>query len=438
MSCLGGLSPDSSITLSTCLIRQQDATHYDPAAREAEEKEIEVLFQKINKEALAARASELRDGICCSVPAFQYDRTSRSSVMGGMNYHIDIVFEDGVIWLARIRRFNATSPPPPLRDHIFQSEFATMKFLEDIAVPTPKVFDFALESPGNLVGVGYMLVEKMAGRSLRWSVASREQRGKVVEQLADVFIELRKHPLGSMGCLGTSSSDRIGAFARESLTDFHGSRMAPLGPYSSLEEYHTSSIKLIQDLIIREEMYAQNPVDAYLIHQFLLDLIPSVLPSQDSSDNGFFLKHADDKGDHILVDEDYNITAIIDWEWAYTTPEAIAFNSPVGLLPVNDFYNGLNTLGEEEELLAEIFEKKGALGLAQVVRDGRLQHRFAFCCGYDLSDWKGFLGLFRGLRDAVGVDHGLDWEEWRRVALERYRGDEGLKCLLAKYPPTSV
>jgi hypothetical protein len=66
------------------------------------------------------------------------------------------------------------------------------------------------------------------------------------------------------------------------------------------------------------------------------------------------------------------------------------------------------------------------------VWDGRLQDRFAFCCGYDLADWDGFLGLFRGLRDAVGVDGGLEWDEWRSVALERYEKDAGLQLLLAR------
>ncbi|KAF1952116.1 hypothetical protein CC80DRAFT_538341 [Byssothecium circinans] len=392
----------------------EDAEHYDPAAREAEKKEIEILFQRINRDALAARASELRNGIGCSIPALQYDRSKRSSVMGGMNYHIDIVFEDDV------------------------TECATMKFLEKTAVPTPKVFDFAVESAENPVGVGYMLVEKMAGTSLRWALLSSEQRRKIVEQLADIFIELRKYPFEKMGslepCSSPSSQPIVGAFARESLTDFHGEHMAPLGPYSSPREYHTCSVKLILDLILREEMYTQNPIDAYLIHRFLLDLIPSVLPSQDQQHDGqFFLKHADDKGDHILVDADYNITAIIDWEWAYTALEAIAFNSPIGMIPVNDFYNGVNTLGEEEEFLAERFENMGERSLARTVREGQLQHRFEFCCGYDMTaDWQGFLGLFKGLREAVGVDQGLEWEEWKEVALERYKGDEGLERLLSK------
>jgi hypothetical protein len=89
--------------------------------------------------------------------------------------------------------------------------------------------------------------------------------------------------------------------------------MRTIGPFSSLEEYHIASIQLILDLIIQEEMYSQQAVDAYLIHRYLLDLIPRVLPSA-FDDNKFYLKHADDKGDHILVDESFNITGIIDWE----------------------------------------------------------------------------------------------------------------------------
>jgi hypothetical protein len=85
-----------------------------------------------------------------------------------MNYHIEVVFEDGVIWIARIRRFNATSPPPEIRDYIVRSEVVTLRFLEQTDVPAPKVFDFALEEDiGNSVGVGYILIEKLPKKSLR-------------------------------------------------------------------------------------------------------------------------------------------------------------------------------------------------------------------------------------------------------------------------------
>lgn len=86
--------------------------------------------------------------------------------MGGMNYHIEILFADGVRWLARIRRFNATSPPPDLRDYIMRSEVATLQFLGQTKIPVPKVFDYALEGQ-TPVSVGYILMENLPGKSLR-------------------------------------------------------------------------------------------------------------------------------------------------------------------------------------------------------------------------------------------------------------------------------
>ncbi|KAK7413994.1 hypothetical protein QQX98_007105 [Neonectria punicea] len=295
------------------------------------------------------------------------------------------------------RMFNATSPPPALRDYIVQNEIATLKFLERIGVPTPKVYDFALECPGNPVGVGFILMEKLPGRSLRWSVATSQQRKNVMSQLADVFVELHKYPFDLLGSLDSPGGSHVGAFARESLADFVQSQLRTAGPFSSLEDYHTPSIRLILDPIVREEMYSLRAVDAYLIHRYVLDIVPRVLPPVYHGQNRFYLKHADDKGEHILVDDDFNITGIIDWEWAHTASPAHASNSPIGFLPVGDFYRGSNSLSDDEVVFARLLEDKGHGDLAQFVWNGRLQHRFAFCCGYDLADWDGFLGLFRGL-----------------------------------------
>src|ERR1700761_2018525 len=120
----------------------------------------------------------------CSIPSLQYDRETRSSFMGGMNYHLEVGFDDGTVWMARIRRFNATSPPPSLRDYIIKSEVSSLKYLERTSIPAPRVFDYALEGSNNPVGVGFMLAEKMPGSSLRWSIASSHERNKVVKQLA--------------------------------------------------------------------------------------------------------------------------------------------------------------------------------------------------------------------------------------------------------------
>lgn len=252
-----------------------------------------------------------------------------------------------------------------------------------------------------------------------------------MSQLADTFIELHKYPFPLLGSLNNPGTSAVGAYAREGLTNFVKSEMCMTGPFSSPKEYHMSSLQLILDLIVQDELYAQRAVDAYLVHRFLINLAPLVLPSSQAKDK-FYLKHADDKGDHILVDEQFNVTGIINWEWAHTAPASQAFNSPIGFLPVRDFYDGKNNLGNNEIAFAQFLEDKGRRDLAQSVWNGRLQHRFAFCCGYDLADWDGFVGLFRGLREAIGVDGGLDWDEWKRIALDRYKDDSGLQLVLSR------
>lgn len=229
-----------------------------------------------------------------------------------MNYHITVTFEDGIRWIARIRRFNSTSPPPILRDYIVRSEVATLQFLEWTSVPAPKVLDYAFEGEGSPIGVGYIVMEMLPVKSLRWAPDSQSAQNKIMAQLADIFIELAKYTFQHLGSLDRPGYLHVGPFARESLTDFDGSTIHAIGPLSSVEEYHDASLRLILDLILREEMYSQRPVDAYLIHQFLLDLVPSVVPASAYEGKAFYLKHADDKGDHILVDDDLNITGIID------------------------------------------------------------------------------------------------------------------------------
>ena len=232
--------------------------------------------------------------------------------------------------------------------------------------------------------------------------------------MADLFIELQNYPLGSMGSFYGSEAQQIGTFVRESFADFSPD-MRLLGPYSSPRDYLLASLKLTLDLILREECYAERPVDAYLIHNFLLDSIPKVLSAQHPVDDGqFYLKHADDKGDHILVDDDYNITGVIDWEWAHTTSKALAFKSPLFLLPVADFYDGDINPGEDELVFSQIMKGRGRQDLS------------------DIIDWSGFLSLFKGLRRALGDHEELDWEAWREYALYRYKNDEGLTSLLCQ------
>lgn len=229
--------------LGTDIWARQDGETYDSATRAAEARELAALIALIDLEALARRASRLRHGMPCTAPRPQYDPETRSSVMGGMNYHIELCLDDGVSWIARIRRFNATSPPAPLRDYILRSEVVTLRFLQGTAVPASKVYDFALEGPESPVGVGFILMDKLPDKSLRWSLATPEERRRVMDQMANTFIELHSHPFDLLGSLlDTPGGLAVGAFARESLTDFEGSNMTTIGPCSSWQDYRLASL----------------------------------------------------------------------------------------------------------------------------------------------------------------------------------------------------
>lgn len=388
--------------------------------------------------ALISAASKARDGLQCTVPALtrnsdgELDLELIQSQMGGQNCHVDIEFEDGTVWLARIRLNDPLLPPQPTQMHIFLSEVATLKFLEKTAVPAPKVHSYATESEANLVGVSYVLMEKLSGAPLRWDKATFRQRSKVMSQLADIFLELEKCPLSLSGslCLG-HDVPTVSGFAQPAL--FSSSKQT-LGPFETVEYSLRAMILQQQDQIVNGEL-SFLAVDNYLSHCWRHDMIAHVGTHCLKNGSGFFLKHFDDKGDHILVDTDFNITGIIDWEFASAEPKALAFSTPCMLWPVGDFYDGKGELSAEEIEFAEIFEARGREDMGRIVRESRKMQRLTFFNGGGISrDLKEFQALFTGLRTAwARTDDPLStYEDWKRDARERLKDDNRLQILLQR------
>ncbi|KAG6153261.1 hypothetical protein E4U37_003076 [Claviceps purpurea] len=317
-------------------------------------------------------------------------------MMGGINCHADIVFEDGVVWLARFRILSVIAPPPDVRDYVLQS------LERHTRVPSPRVFDWACESdPTNTIGVGYILMEKLNGTPLHWQSATAVQKEKIVRQFADIMLEIERHPFDKLGSLiGTTefssgeatqgaavkSQIQVGALAEHS-TFRSGDGGMPLGPFRSSNE----AFRAIVEANMR--------------------MVP----------------HADEKGDHILVNENFDIVGIIDWEWCSTASRKEAFSSPQMMWPVDAFYDGSNELAEEELLLARVFRERGRQDLASCVLHGRKVQRllFALHSGVAQLDKKTFASLFVGLKrafdghdfttDAQGVED--EWKVWKAKAL---------------------
>ena len=357
------------------------------------------------------------------------------SQTGGQNCNIDVHFEDGVVWLARIRLDDPLLPPKPTQAYIFLSEVFTLKQLESINVPAPKIFHFETESRENSVGVPFMLMEKMKGAPLAWDTTTSVQKTKVLEQLADIFLALEKHPFNSTGSIFPSNdSKKICGFAQSQLFETPNT---PLGPFDTLETSLRAILALQMRLIANGEL-STLAVDNYLSHCWRVDMIPKVLSLHNSA--GFFLKHFDDKGDYILVDEDFNITGIIDWEFASLESKALAFSSPCMLWPVGDFYDGSNCLSPEEMRFAVMFERRGRADMASLVRNGRKMQRYLFFLAGTSPERQEFEAMFQGLRSAWAEEGSQleSYQTWKDAALKKYAGDAQLMHLLRSYVDSNV
>jgi hypothetical protein len=149
----------------------------------------------------------------------------------------------------------------------------------------------------------------------------------------------------------------------------------------------------------------------------------------------FFLKHSDDKGDHILVDEEFRITGIIDWTFAKVVPAYEAFGPSLVSASNNDLFSGTAGVSDGDELLRR-----------------HLQHSGAPFCFFDSDEMRRFLfGLGMGLgfskTEAMAVfqaiartfqGEALDWELFLTSTAANLAKDPELIAIQAKFAPSSA
>ncbi|TFK51545.1 hypothetical protein OE88DRAFT_1560816 [Heliocybe sulcata] len=421
-----------------CPSRETDESRWNCASDKALQQEISSLLSSFQPDALQARASELRGGIPCTLEGATYDSAYVRLALGGMNYHLNIRFQDDVYWICRLRRQNASSSPPQLQERIVLSEVATLQYLASAGIPVPIVYDYAVASRPSPLGVSYIIMERLSGEELDWYSLGEQRRRRFLSQFADIVIKLRRHPFPLIGCLANPGDPSVGPLLADNTADAVDGELDLVGPFSSWTKYQIAIIDRQLDLISHREAYPRDSVEAYLVHRYLRDYIATYSPFQDLDRPAFFLRHMDDKGDHILIDDDGNITGIIDWEWAQTTCEAQAFCAPFFLLDIVSYYDGSNELSEYEEVFAEVLEEKGSHDLAAHVRNGRLQHRLLHCIAGDIDDRVWFPNLFAGLLAALQGRNAEDpkkmWLEWKASALDKYQHEERLRNLIRSHP----
>lgn len=246
--------------------------------------------------------------------------------------------------------------------------------------------------------------------------------------------ELQRHPFSEAGSLlpGPSSSEPIvSAVASERFFIQSSS-----GPFGTASDYYTSFVEQNIALIADGQLFTPFPVNAYLVFSYLKTQIQALAakPIHNSVETTeqFYIKHVDDKGDHLMVDDELNVIGITDWQMARVVPASEAIGPSLVTTEMGDIYDGVSSSTVHDHALARFLNVKGAADLAGIMgKDERLR-RFFFGLDVDLP-WGETPLLIRGIWAAFGVKKDIDWEAWKVDMLERHIHDGRLRNIIDRF-----
>ncbi|PYI03526.1 hypothetical protein BO78DRAFT_463224 [Aspergillus sclerotiicarbonarius CBS 121057] len=327
-------------------------------------------YGDFNLEAMCRRASALRQGLSCTCDPDQRPAS------GSFNWAIFLSFEDGIRWVFRSPH-HRTFMPIEMGKRLLASEAATLRYLRAHSdIPVPEVYDYCASSD-NEIGIPFLFMSEAPGQPLSkvWRPAGSPQpslktssKAQVLSQLGDItwkLSQLRFNQIGSLfednesfeikECLsrGHMLHERYcleiprGPFASEA--EFYDSLVSAfseeaeilqlshhcfVAPVPSRDDYESrthfeGAMELWNDFVTvgRKTDSSDNRLDYIIAGDALRDIVQKcALPAVNHET--FPLCHPDLSVNNIYVDDDYNITCIIDWAFASSIPESMLLSVP--------------------------------------------------------------------------------------------------------------
>lgn len=265
-------------------------------------------------------------------------------------------------------------------------------------IPVPKVVTFE-DGNDDEIGFEWILMELMPGTPAyrRWRTMSMEQKVAFTKRVAEFQAQLSRcgdpdTAFRNIGTLHKVEAEKGGAVDVPQAFDFvpgqfvshqffmgdHLRYDVPRGPFRSSHDWLSSELEIIileQTAAIENAEDEDDKEDAREIlgpAQRLLALLPKVFPAalQDSPPEVTALWHDDLSLNNILVDDQGNITAVVDWECVSALPIWIATKMPTFLTdggreeePKREGYMDETPLGssatEEEDGSADSLDNEG-------------------------------------------------------------------------------
>ena len=332
-------SRTQEILTDTCANEHPEAL--SEAFCSSEGSDIEVFLPVFNTidlnalEAVALKVRQSRDQAQSSCVTNEQDLLLSCKVLtpprtGSYSIAYLVEFSDGVKWIAHVPGSGVDSFEA-LEAQNFISNIRTMSFIQSsTSIPIPEVFSWKA-TKDNPVKVPYRLESFVEGTSLseKWTDSSWTtecKRLKLIRNLAIIMAQLHDLRFEQIGGLhfddlGEFSHIRERVYIKQNY-DKVMSGEEVWGTACTSQPFNTTKaclLEAIEDPEIPER--AQ-----YVRADFeLLRLVIESIPESLETNAAFALGHPDFNYQNIFIDDDCNITGIIDWDGASTHCRALRF-----------------------------------------------------------------------------------------------------------------
>ncbi|KFZ14755.1 hypothetical protein V501_03062 [Pseudogymnoascus sp. VKM F-4519 (FW-2642)] len=282
---------------------------------------LESFMGSINKPALLQHAQSVLDQPLTMSEAFS---------AGQFWCCLELVAADGRLIIARVRLPRHPDSAKRVNDdselYSIQCEVATMEFLHEnvTSVSLPKLYAF--EGPDSQwaadVGAIYMLIEGFYGNSLQdvqFNVCelSDSTLEHIIMQWTSIQAELAAFSFPKIGSISHFSKGTGVTIGRLSVAAAEG--LSNEGPFTESWDYFSAIADARLQQSLKDEVDSGNVFK--ILGPFVFkDIVQNTAIFKTIGNGPFHFNHMDMGTQNILVDEDFNFLAIIDWEFAQSAP----------------------------------------------------------------------------------------------------------------------
>ncbi|KZW02171.1 hypothetical protein EXIGLDRAFT_744652 [Exidia glandulosa HHB12029] len=245
---------------------------------------------------------------------------------GEYNVVIELVFDDGVVWIARIwtSHYEASRLPADVISRKLRCEVATLKLVKArTTIPVPTVFGFSVTSD-NPIGLPYVFMSPLPGRTAEdlgfaWLLSGTPippEKMPLFEtycaSLADINLQLSEVTFDRIGSvyLDPSNSD---SFVIGPDVD------TGIMPCMSEAEFYAAYFDMLIRRAFVDYKEKEEEQDDVLFGLWLYSLFISTM-SRSRELGPYRLCHRDLHDKNTLVDDSGRITGVLDWDFAACMP----------------------------------------------------------------------------------------------------------------------